>query len=176
MLVSMKVGRGIATILLALTFGGCRSERIQIPAIDTASSPTRSQQLPSCDGAVAATPYANFAAAFNAGQTGRAAAYFAGQRLFAWWDPSNPPGGAVTSDQLADHLAVLYHVGVRLPATIDAEATDNRPGEGGFVWDDRHGFSGKGSIDCQTAGFTYLIIDGWTKAIAGGALVPSPPG
>lgn len=176
MLIDMKAGRGLAVVALALTLGACTADRIRVAATARVSTPVPVQYTPSCDGTVATTPYASFAAAFNAHEIRRAAAQFGGDHAFAWWDPSDPPGGVQTLDQLADHLALLYDLGVRLPTTIYAlspagEASD----EGGFIWDDRHGFSGKGGIDCQTARFAYLVIDSWTKAIAGKALVPSPP-
>jgi hypothetical protein len=110
---------------------------------------------------------------FNARETRRAAAQFAGRHAFAWWDPSDAPGATQTLDQLADHFGLLYDLGVRLPAEIDPRPADNRPGEGGFMWDDHRGYAGNGSIDCQTAKFTYLIIEGWTTATAGRASAPA---
>ena len=176
MLVDMKAGRGIAVAALALTLGACTADRIRVGATARASTPTPVQYMPSCDGTVVTTPYASFAAAFNNDETRQAAAQFGGDHAFAWWDPSDPPGGVQTLDQLADHLALLHDLGVRLPTTIYAlPPAGEAPGEGGFIWDDHHGFSGKGGINCQTARFVYLVIDSWTKAIAGKAPVPSPP-
>lgn len=176
MLIDMKAGRGIAVGALALALGACTADRIRVAPTARASTPAPVHNTPSCDGTVATTPYANFAGAFNAHETRRAAAQFSGHHAFAWWDPSDAPGGVQTVDQLADHLALLYDLGVRLPTTIYAlPPAGEAPGEGGFIWDDHHGFAGKGAIDCQTARLAYLVIDSWTKAIAGRAPVPSPP-
>jgi hypothetical protein len=175
MLVDMMARRGIAVVAVALTLGACTAERIRVAPTARASTAAPVHNTPSCDGTVATTPYASFATAFNARETRRAAAQFGGDHAFAWWDPSDPPGGVQTQDQLADHFAVLYDLGVRLPTRIHPlPPAGEAPGEGGFIWDDHHGFAGKGEIECQTARLAYLVIDSWTKAIAGRAPVPSP--
>jgi hypothetical protein len=38
-----------------------------------------------------------------------------------------------------------------------------------FAWDDRHGFLGKGGIDCATGKIAWMVIDGWSRATAGRA-------
>lgn len=163
---------GIAAVALVATVlaSACGAESVTVTP--TAAPPTApvTHSTPSCDGTAATTPYASFAADFNAGRAAGAAARFGGAHGFSWWDPSDPSGDVQTLAELPDHFARLYRLGVRLPTAIEprppAGATS---GEGGFVFDDRHGFVGKGAIVCQTAKISYLVIDAWTKGIAGRA-------
>ena len=168
----IAIAAGVAAIA-GLT--GCGADRVTITPTAAPPAPVV-RPTPSCDGTVASMPWANFAAAFNAGHTDQAAAQFGGHHDFAWWDPSDDPsGGLQTLDELRSHFADLYRLGVRLPETVYlTPPAGEAPGEGGFQFNDGQGFSGKGAIECQTAKIAYLVIDTWTPKIAGGAPVGEP--
>lgn len=165
-------------VSLVLTTAACDAP-IPIASDGVGTYPASIISAPPCDGRAAATPYATFAAAFNAGHFDQAAAQFGGADVTGgdqiWWDPSDPRLlGMQGLGQLPDHFAKLYQFGVRLPPTIEPNPLGDLrefPGFGEFDFND-HGFSGRGVVVCQTAKIADLYIDGWTPAIAGQA----PPG
>ncbi len=125
-----------------------------------------------CDAAAARTVYEQLATAFNADKIALATAEFAEeQRSFTWWDPSDPSGATQDRTQLADHFRHMRALGVRLPATATFTASDDND-KGGFTFNNPHdGFFGKAGFDCETGKLYYLVIDGWTRNIAGRAPV-----
>jgi len=168
----MKMAAGIAVTALAFALGACTAGHVH----STPTQPPSMHSTPVCDGTVAATPYANFAAALGTNQPALAATFFAGGGNFFWWDPSDPLGHVQKFDELADHFGHLYDLGVRLPTTLDLQIlAGEAPGAGDFSWDDHRGFSGKGGVDCQTQKITSMVIDTWTTAIAGRAPITPPP-
>jgi hypothetical protein len=125
-----------------------------------------------CDGSAAEVVYEEFAMSFNANEIALATAQFAGQHHdLTWWDPSDPSGQTQVRAELDDHFRHMYDLGVRLPATATFVAVDDG-GLGGFNFNTPHnGFYGKGALDCGSGKLSYLVIDGWTKNIAGRAPV-----
>jgi len=165
------------TLAVMVAASACGTETVTVtPTPAPSTAPVLIiHSTPSCDGTDVTTPYANFAADFNAGRATEAAARFGGAHGFSWWDPSDPSGDVQTLEELPDHFAHLYKLGVRLPPTIHPRPPAGQSsGEAGFVFDD-NGFAGKGGIVCQTAKISYLVIEAWTKTIAGRARM-APPG
>jgi hypothetical protein len=163
--------RFIFGTVLAITSAACTShpDVIHLP---TAASPQIST-VARCNSATASTVYEQLATAFNAGQIAVATAQFInGQHPgFTWWDPSDPSGATQDRTQLADHFRHMRDLGVRLPPTATFTASDDNS-KGGFTFNKPHdGFYGKGGFDCTTGKLSYLVIDQWTKDIAGRAPV-----
>lgn len=163
--------RSIVGAVLAITSAACTShpDVIHLPA---AASPHIST-VGRCDGAAASTAYEQLATAFNTDDIALAIAQFInGQHPgFTWWDPSDPSGATQRRTQLADHFRHMRDLGVRLPPTATFTASDDN-GKGGFTFTTPHdGFYGKGGFDCTTGKLSYLVIDHWTKDIAGRAPV-----
>ena len=162
--------RFIVGTVLAITSAACTShpDVIHLPA---AASPQIST-VARCNSATASTVYEQLATAFNAGEIALATAQFANeQHSLTWWDPSDPSGATQDRTQLADHFGHMRDLGVRLPPTATFTASDDN-GKGGFTFNKpRDGFYGKGGFDCTTGKLSYLVIDQWTKDIAGRAPV-----
>ena len=175
-----KLARGCAVAGLVLVLTGCTSSGK--PAAAPAHPNAVKSSAPPCDGSQITDRYAEFAYAFNLREFALAVDQFGGHHGFAWWDPSDPSGGVQQLSEIHDHFVAMYVLGVRLPATAtftpgdyygpDADGQDRPAGATGFTWDDQHGFWGKGGIDCATGKIAYMVIDGWSRAIAGRA----PPG
>ena len=160
----------IVGAVLAITSAACTShpDVIHLPA---AASPQIST-VGRCDSAAASIVYEQFATAFNTDDIALAAAQFASEpSSFTWWDPSDPSGATQDRTHLADHFRRLRDLGVRLPATATFTAFDDN-GKCGFTFTTPHdGFYGKGGFDSTTGKLSYLVIDQWTKDIAGRAPV-----
>ena len=176
------LARGCVLAAVILVLAGCTSVGDK-----TGIAPTRPTGVvsspPHCDGSQVTDRYAEFASAFNRGELALAVDQFVSGHPFVWWDPSDPLGKVQVLDEIRDHFGTMYALGVRLPISFtiqgfsgpDANGQDPSAGTGGFDWDDGHGFWGKGGIDCASGKFVYMVIDGWTRAIAGRApLAPSP--
>ncbi|HKE67377.1 MAG TPA: hypothetical protein VKB59_22450 [Micromonosporaceae bacterium] len=128
-------------------------------------------------------PVPQFASAFNRHDLALAVDQFGGHHEFTWKDPSDPK--VLTLGEIHDHLASLYDLGVRLPATVTFEAAEYEPpdsdghdrpaGSSVAFYSNGPHFWGKVGIDCASGKIGYMVIDEWTRAIAGHApLGPSP--
>ncbi|HEU0239242.1 MAG TPA: hypothetical protein VFR11_08155 [Micromonosporaceae bacterium] len=179
-----KFVRGCVMAGLVLALVGCTSGAKTTAAASATSHPASVvSATPHCDGSQRTDRYPQFASAFNRHDLALAVDQFGGHHEFTWKDPSDPE--VLTLGEIHDHLASLYDLGVRLPATVTFEAAEYEPpdteghdrpaGSSVAFYSNGPHFWGKVGIDCASGKIGYMVIDEWTRAIAGHApLGPSP--